>query len=114
MEKKQALESLSALSQETRLEAFRLLLHHAPDGLPAGEIAGRLGVVQNTMSAHLAILARSGLVLSRRKGRVIEYAADFAAIRALLVFLMQDCCRGAPEICAPLLDVVSCKPDRED
>lgn len=113
MDPKQALDALSALSQETRLETFRLLVRHAPDGLPAGEIAARLGVVQNTMSAHLAILARSGLISSRRKGRVIEYAADFAAIRALLVFLMQDCCRGAPEICAPLLDVVGCQPGRE-
>lgn len=113
MESIQALDALSALSQETRLETFRLLVRHAPDGLPAGEIAARLGVVQNTMSAHLAILARSGLVSSSRNGRVINYTADFAATRGLLVFLMQDCCQGAPEICAPLLDVVGCKQSGE-
>lgn len=110
MKKTQALEALSALSQETRLEAFRLLVRQAPEGLPAGEISARLGVVQNTMSSHLAVLSRSGLVSSSRNGRVINYAADFKAMRALLLFLMQDCCRGAPEICAPLLELVSCGP----
>lgn len=114
MDSKEALEALSALSQETRLEAFRLLVKEAPEGLPAGEVGARLGVVQNTMSAHLAVLSRSGLIKPARDGRVINYAADFAAVRQLLLFLMRDCCQGAPEICAPLLDVVSCAPDREE
>jgi len=108
MDKILALEGLSALSQETRLNAFRLLVRLAPEGLPAGEIAQRLGVVQNTMSAHLAILARAGLVRADRQGRTIRYSADFTHMRELLSFLMQDCCGGAPEICAPLLDLVGC------
>lgn len=103
-----ALATLGALSQETRLEAFQLLIKKAPDGLPAGEIASTLGVVQNTMSAHLSVLAQSGLVTTMRKGRIINYAANFSRVRELLLFLMQDCCQGAPEICEPLLEAVSC------
>ena len=110
MDDKKAMAALSALSQETRLEAFRLLVRNSPDGLPAGEIGGKLGIVQNTMSAHLAIMARSGLISSRRKGRIIEYAANFRFIRELLQFLMQDCCQGAPEICEPLFDLIACTP----
>lgn len=112
MDKETALQTLSALGQETRLEAFRLLVRNAPDGLPAGEIGGRLGVVQNTMSAHLAVLERSGLIVSRRKGRRIDYAADFKRMRELLLFLMRDCCQGEPEICAPLFDLVTCPSNR--
>lgn len=106
----EALEALAALAQETRLDAFRLLVAHAPDGLPAGEIATRLSVVQNTMSAHLAALARANLATATRKGRTIEYTADIAAMRGLLAWLMQDCCQGAPEICDPLIDLVRCRP----
>ena len=106
MDKKESLNALGALSQETRLDAFRLLVKLAPDGLPAGEIAERLGVVQNTMSAHLGVLARSGLIQSRRKGRIVEYAVDYEAVRGLLAFLLQDCCQSEPEICSPLFELV--------
>jgi DNA-binding transcriptional ArsR family regulator len=106
MDKKESLNALGALSQETRLDAFRLLVKLAPDGLPAGEIAERLGVVQNTMSAHLGVLARSGLIQSRRKGRIVEYAVDYEAVRGFLAFLLQDCCQSEPEICSPLFELV--------
>ena len=108
MDKTDSLAALAALSQETRLDAFRLLVKLAPDGLPAGEIAKRLDVVQNTMSAHLGVLARSGLLCSRRKGRIVEYRVDYESVRGFLAFLMQDCCQGEPEICAPLLELVDC------
>ena len=108
MDKKQAIEALGALSQETRLDVFRLLVKLAPDGLPAGEIGDRLSIVQNTMSAHLRVLAHSGLVRSRRKGRTISYAVDYAAVRDFLAFLMRDCCQGEPEICSPLFELVEC------
>jgi len=108
MDKKSSLTALAALGQETRLDAFRLLVKLAPDGLPAGEIASRLGVVQNTMSAHLAVLARSGLICANRKGRIIEYAVDYGAVREFLAFLMQDCCQGEPEICSPLFELMDC------
>jgi len=108
MDKNNALSALAALGQETRLDAFRFLVRAAPDGLPAGEIANRLGVVQNTMSAHLAVLARAGLIAASRKGRTVEYAVDYAAVRGLLAFLMQDCCQGEAEICSPLFNLVDC------
>lgn len=108
MDKTDSLTALAALSQETRLDAFRLLVKLAPSGLPAGEIANRLDVVQNTMSAHLGVLARSGLVCSARKGRVVEYRVDYERVRGFLAFLMQDCCQGEPEICSPLLELVTC------
>lgn len=108
MEKDAALGALSALAQETRLDVFRLLVSQGADGLPAGEIAERLGVRQNTMSANLAILARSGLVRSSRDGRSIRYAADIDGMRGLLSFLMQDCCGGKPALCQPVIDAIAC------
>ena len=110
MDKKKALAALAALGQETRLDVFRLLVRLAPEGLPAGEIAQRLGVV---LLRELRVRAGgAALVLLRevadRQGRVIKYAAGFANMRELLSFLMQDCCQGAPDICVPLLDLVIC------
>ena len=89
-----AVEALGALAQETRLSAFRLLVREGPEGLPAGEIAERLGVPPATLSFHLAHLERAGLVASTREGRSIRYAADFSGMQGLLTYLMQDCCRG--------------------
>lgn len=107
METSLAVSSLSALAHEGRLSAFRLLIQAGADGLPAGEIARRLEVLPNTLSASLNILSHTGLVTSRRDGRSIIYAANYNAMRELLAFLMEDCCGGAPEICAPLAAIVS-------
>ncbi len=101
---KLATEAFGALAQDTRLAVFRLLVEAGAEGMPAGEIARHLGVPHNTMSTHLAILARAGLVASRRESRSVIYAADYGGIRALIAFMVQDCCRGRPEVCAPLLD----------
>lgn len=98
-----AIEALAALAQTTRLETFRLLVKHEPDGLPAGEIARQLGVPQNTMSAHLAILTRAGLARSERQSRSIIYRADLNGLRALTLYLVKDCCAGSAELCAPLI-----------
>lgn len=103
MESTAAIEALSALAQPTRLDAFRLLVRHEPDGMPAGAIADRLQTPQNTMSSHLAILTRSGLIRGERNGRSIVYRADLDAFRALTLFLVKDCCAGSPELCAPLI-----------
>jgi len=100
-----AVDLLSALAQESRLAAFRLLVKAGPDGLPAGVIAREVGVRPNTLSTHLAILEHAGLVQARREGRSVIYAADYAAMRALLGFLVEDCCGGKPEICATLGDL---------
>ena len=108
MDKSHAIEALHALAQETRLDAFRLLVKQGSAGMAAGDIADALGAKQNTMSANLAVLARAGMVRSEREGRVIRYFADFDGMRGMLAFLMEDCCGGNPDLCKPVLDEVVC------
>ena len=96
-----AVEALSALAHPSRLAVFRLLVRAGPDGMPAGEIAREIGALPNTLSTHLNILSHAGLIQSRREGRSVIYSADYQGMRALLGFLMEDCCGGRPEICAP-------------
>lgn len=103
MELSQAIDVFTALSQPTRLDTFRLLMEHEPDGLPAGEIARILQVPQNTMSSHLAILTRAGLIQSERHSRSIVYRAVVLRVREITSFLVQDCCGGRPELCEPLV-----------
>jgi DNA-binding transcriptional ArsR family regulator len=105
-----ALAALAALGQPTRLEIFRLLMRAEPDGMPAGAIADAIGCPHNTLSSHLSILARSGLVRGTRDGRSIVYRADVRGIRALVAFLITDCCDGHPEVCnlSDLLREASC------
>lgn len=98
--------ALSALSQESRLQAFRLLIRSGKDGMAAGKIASKLEIPHNTLSSHLTILLNAGLVNSRREGRSIIYNINFDGTRELLSFLMEDCCQGQPELCAPVLDSV--------
>ena len=95
MEIEAALASLAALSQPTRLQAFRLLVRHEPAGLAAGDLARALAVPQNTLSAHLNVLAHSALVAPTRKGRSVVYRANVARARNLADFLVEDCCAGA-------------------
>ena len=99
-----ALEALSALSHETRLWAFRLLVQAGPEGLPAGEIAEALGSRQNTMSSHLKILTAAELIESQRVGRSIVYKADYKTVRELVLFLMEDCCAGNNAVCRPVAE----------
>lgn len=99
MKEKQALSALAALAHGTRLAVFRLLVRQGPSGLPAGEVAGRLGVAAATLSFHLKELERAGLIRATRRHRHILYAVDFAGTRALLDFLTRDCCQGHPDIC---------------
>lgn len=97
-----AVTALSALAQERRLAVFRLLVKAGPDGMAAGEIARRLDMLPNTLSSAVAILERAGLVEARRVGRSILYAPNLTQMRALLGFLLEDCCDGRPEICLPV------------
>jgi ArsR family transcriptional regulator len=97
-----AVDSLEALAHETRLGVFRLLVKAGPDGLSAGDIADRMGALQNTMSSHLHKLSRAGIINSRREGRHIIYNANFAALSGLIVYLMEDCCDGTAELRAPI------------
>ena len=109
MESEQVILALAALAQSTRLDVFTLLVKHEPEGLAAGEIAKVLAVPQNTMSSHLAILARAGLVLSERRSRSIIYRADLARLGGVVTFLLEDCCGGRADLCAP---AAACKPAR--
>lgn len=93
--------SFAALSQKTRLEAFRLLVRNEPAGLPAGEIARQLSVPHNTMSSHLSVLARAGWVVSKRQSRSIIYRANLSHMKEIIEFLIHDCCAGHPEVCEP-------------
>jgi DNA-binding transcriptional ArsR family regulator len=100
--------ALAALANPTRLEAFRALVRHEPDGLPAGEINVALSVPQSTMSAHLATLERAGLIRAERRSRSIIYRANIDTLRALMLFLAKDCCQGRAELCEPLLAELTC------
>ena len=108
MSKQAPLTALSALGQATRLEAFRLLVRAGQPGVPAGEIAMRLGAMQNTMSTHLRILEHAGLVRAERSGRTIRYVADMTGFRDLLAYLLEDCCNGTPELCRPVIQAATC------
>lgn len=115
METKNALASFSALAQETRLEAFRLLVRHEPEGLAAGEIARQLDVPHNTMSAHLAVLTRAGLAISQRRSRSIIYRANLGNMKETIQFLIRDCCAGHPEVCESLVaSVIGRSPTNEN
>ena len=97
-----AIDGLGSLAQPTRLAAFRQLLAAHPESLPAGEIARLCEVPHNTMSTHLGILSRAGLIAVERQGRVMNYRADVRAFRGLLRFLTRDCCNGRPDLCGDL------------
>lgn len=107
-----AVKRLSAIAQEARLEVFRLLVNAGPDGMAAGDIARRLHVPANTLSAQLLVLSNAELVGARREGRSIFYAVNYQSMRDLLVFLTEDCCGGRAEMCAPLAEIAArcCSP----
>lgn len=104
MEMNTALQALTALSHETRLWVFRLLVQAGPDGLPAGEIADSLSSRQNTVSSHLKLLNSAGLIDSQRHGRQVVYRANYDTVRELVLFLVEDCCAGSSQVCNPLAE----------
>jgi ArsR family transcriptional regulator, arsenate/arsenite/antimonite-responsive transcriptional repressor len=108
MEKTDAVAALAALAQDSRLDVFRLLVQAGPEGLPAGEIATALKLAPNTLTFHFDRLRGAGLVTVRRDGRSMIYAARFESMNALLAYLTENCCQGAPQACAPAI----CKPTR--
>jgi DNA-binding transcriptional ArsR family regulator len=109
MEKTAAVAALAALAQDNRLDVFRLLVQAGPDGMPAGAVADALDLAPNTLTFHFDRLRQAGLVTVRREGRSMIYAARFETMNALLAFLTENCCGGAPEKCAP---EAVCKPAR--
>ncbi len=99
MTSRHALAALAALGQPVRLDVFQLLMRLEPKGMPAGMIAEKIGCSANTLSTHLAILARCGLVRGRRDGKSIIYRANVEGLKALISYLVNDCCSGHPELC---------------
>ncbi|WP_269585650.1 ArsR/SmtB family transcription factor [Roseibium sp. Sym1] len=107
MEKEDALNALAALGQETRLDVFRLLVKAGKEGMTAGAVSDALDVRPNTLSTHLGALSRSGLVLAERDGRSICYRANLQTMQVLVTYLLQDCCGGNPELCAPIASLAA-------
>lgn len=103
-----ALTALAALAHPTRLEAFRLLVQHEPEGLSTGELVHASGLTQSTFSTHLAVLAKAGLVKSEKRGRQFIQHAEIDALKGLMLFLAKDCCQGRAELCEPLLAELAC------
>ena len=110
MDQGQAQNAFAALSQATRLRIVRLLVKAGPDGMAAGEIANDIGVSASNMSFHLKELEHAGLAMARRDARSIVYSANYDGLSELIRFLMEDCCAGRPEICAPALAQSRCAP----
>lgn len=104
-----AIKALGALAQEHRLEAFRRLVQAGADGLSAGALAEALRVPNSSLSFHLAQLSHAGLIVQQRVGRSLIYRADYAAMDALVGYLMENCCNGA--VCAP---ASACSPKNEE
>jgi ArsR family transcriptional regulator, arsenate/arsenite/antimonite-responsive transcriptional repressor len=111
MDERQAVAGFAGLAQHTRLRIVRGLVRAGPDGMAAGAVAAAVGVSPSNLTFHLKELEHAGLVRSRRAARSIIYAAEFAALGALIRFLMEDCCAGHPEICAPALAAPCCHPE---
>lgn len=110
MDERQALIAFGALSQETRLRILRMLVIAGPEGVAAGTIAERMEVSPSNVSFHLKELERAGLLAARRDSRSILYSAEYEALSGLIRFLMEDCCSGRPEICAPVAAAPCCMP----
>jgi protein-tyrosine-phosphatase/DNA-binding transcriptional ArsR family regulator len=108
METDDAAQIFAALAQNTRLAVLRLLISAGPNGLPAGEIADRLGIPPSTASFHLGGLERAGLTQSTRQSRQIIHAVRIVALRGLIGFLTETCCSGRPELCG---DIARLLPD---
>lgn len=107
MEKLRAMDVLSALAHDIRLDVFRLLVQAGPSGMTAGKIAASLDIRPNTLSNNLTLLAAADLVRSAREGRSIRYFARMETMRGLLSFLMEDCCGGHPGLCQPILEQIA-------
>lgn len=109
MDQDKAIDSFAALAHPTRLAVFRLLISRAPDGVPALTIADQLDAKPSTLSGHLGILKRAGLLTSVRHQREIRYAANIVAINQMIGFLLSDCCGGRMNHCSDILSLL--EPD---
>jgi len=106
MDENSAIEAFAALAQSSRMAIFRLLVRAGPDGLQVSEIGRRLDILPSTLSGHLSVLKRAGLVKARRERREIHYSANLEAVNSLVEFLLADCCDGRLENCAEILSLL--------
>lgn len=106
MDQDHAIEAFASLAQDSRLAIFRLLVRKEPDGLPVGEISRQLNIVPSTLSGHLGVLKRAGLLKSTRHQREIHYAADLEAMGDLVRFMLEDCCDGRVENCGEIISLL--------
>ncbi|PCH66080.1 MAG: transcriptional regulator [Rhodobacteraceae bacterium] len=106
MKQDNAIDAFAALAQESRMTIFRLLVRVGPDGLQVGEISRRLDIVTSTLSGHLSILKRAGLLTATRHQREIRYAANLTAVNDLIGFLLADCCEGQSNNCSEILSLL--------
>jgi DNA-binding transcriptional ArsR family regulator len=107
MSENRTVASLAALAHRHRLRIFRLLVKQGPSGMPAGEIAGRVGIGPTNASFHLKELDRAGLLRATREGRTVRYAVHVEGMRKLLSYLTEDCCQGRPELCGATFTAAS-------
>ena len=103
MDQERAIEAFASLAQETRLKIFRLLVSEEPHGLRVGEISRRLGIVPSTLSGHLAVLKRAGLLKSTRQQREIYYTANLKTMGLLIKFMLENCCQGQVDNCGEIV-----------
>lgn len=106
MDQDHAIEAFASLAQDSRLAIYRLLVRKEPDGLPVGEISRQLNIVPSTLSGHLGVLKRAGLLKSTRHQREIHYAADLEAMGDLVRFMLEDCCDGRVENCGEIISLL--------
>jgi ArsR family transcriptional regulator, arsenate/arsenite/antimonite-responsive transcriptional repressor len=106
MDQEHAVETFTALAQESRLAIYRLLVKEEPQGLYVGEISRRLGIVPSTLSGHLGQLKRAGLLKSTRHQREIHYSANLEAMGDLIRFMLEDCCDGKIENCGDVASLI--------
>lgn len=104
MIEEQAIGAFAALAHENRLTIFRVLLRAGPSGMPAGEIAAKIGLAPSNVSFHVSQMERAGLLRSWRLRRNIFYAVEIDGVRQLLTFLTDECCGGHPELCGMVAD----------
>lgn len=107
MQQETAIEAFGALAQSSRMTIYRLLVQQGPDGLQVGEISRRLDIVPSTLSGHLAVLRRAGLVKAKRHQREIHYSADLDVMNELVGFMLADCCNGQVENCSQILSLLA-------
>lgn len=106
MDQTKAIDAFAALAQDSRMAIYRMLVREVPNSLRVGEISQRLDIVASTLSGHLAVLKRAGLLKSTRHQREIHYSADIAAMNELVGFMLQDCCNGQAENCSQILTLL--------